>query len=162
MDACSIALTILYVSVYFPLMSKLLCSSFTLSVTVNLQKVGRMLMHTHHDLYIYRIQIHMQVSTRWVKFNWQQHVFHEQDTWLFLNKCKYLIEICAMQHQSSYLHTLSDEIARLTLVFTAFSSKCMWTWSCLIQLLCVSLGRSYVYKFSVDLKISNMFTFMLT
>ena len=55
MDVCSIALTILYVFVHFPLVSKLLCSSFTLTDTVNLQKVGRMLMHTHCDSSLYVI-----------------------------------------------------------------------------------------------------------
>ena len=48
MDVCSIALTILYIFIHFPHMSKLLCSNFTLTDTVNLQKVGRMLMHTHY------------------------------------------------------------------------------------------------------------------
>ena len=97
----------------------------------------------------------------------QPFLFYSEDTWLLLmdhkeklcthnrmpwvqqthavkiimtNKCninQYLIEISYIMNQAA-LNTLSDEIARLTIVFTAFSSKCMWTWSCLIQLLSVS------------------------
>ena len=44
-------------------MSKLLCSSFTLTDTVNLQKVGRMLMHTHRDLYILYKSAHGEINS---------------------------------------------------------------------------------------------------